>query len=109
MNIRITVPGNVYRYAKMRAGGTDHLLRRRIEEFVTNYANGNTAQQRGGKATAANLTADELSEKMRGVVTARWARRDAEKTQGDEIGALQDDLTAISRAHDTLADGTHQD
>jgi hypothetical protein len=75
-HIHINVPGSVYRYAMERAGGTAYLLKRRIEEFVINYANGTTAQQRGGQAVAGRLTPEERTEKGRAAAAVRWGKRD---------------------------------
>ncbi len=82
MNFHIRLAGSVYRHALTRAGGTPEALRRKVEEFVINYANGATIQQRGGRAVAEALTPEERSAKGRAAVTARWdAVRAAEKRE----------------------------
>jgi hypothetical protein len=84
MDFRIRLPGNVYRYAKERAGGTDVLLRRKIEEWTQNYAHGQTAQQRGGRVSADRMTPEQRSDKMRTAVNVRWDAVRAAETEADK-------------------------
>jgi hypothetical protein len=84
MYFKILLPGNVYRFAKARAGGTDMLLRRKLEEFAQNYAHGQTAQQRGGRHSADKLTPEEMSDRMQTVANARWNAVRAAETEADK-------------------------
>jgi len=74
MNFRIRLPGSVYRFAKERAGGTDVQLAQKIVEYVTNYAHGTTAQQKGGRATTDAMTQEQLRARSQKGVAARWGR-----------------------------------
>lgn len=59
--------------ARERGTSLDDVLR----DYLTAYADGETAQQAGGRARAAAMTADERSAQARRAAEARWADRDS--------------------------------
>lgn len=73
MDFRLRLPGAVYRQARDKAGD-EASLAALLVAYLTAYAEGRTAQQRGGVASAARLTPEKRSARGRQAVAVRWDR-----------------------------------
>lgn len=78
MDLRVRMPGAVYRMARDKAGD-DKALLAQIVRFVTDYATGATMQAKGGRARAKALSSDERSAIARAGGLARQAGREQTK------------------------------
>lgn len=78
MDWRLRVPGGLYRRACEQAGSDADLaalVRTWLERYIDPVP---TAQQLGGRASAARLTPAERQEKARRAVEARWTKHRAQ-------------------------------
>lgn len=73
MDFRLRLPGAIYRQARDKAGD-DASLAALLVRYVTQYATGTTAQQRGGVVASAKLTTEERRARASAAATARWQR-----------------------------------
>lgn len=70
MIYRLRLPSALYRLAVARAGSPDALADL-VRRYLTQYAAGDTAQQRGGTARAARLSPEQRSAIARRAALAR--------------------------------------
>lgn len=74
MDFRLRISGAVYRRALDRAG-SPQALSDILTRYLSQYAEGQTAQQAGGRATWEGVSVEERSARLRHAANARWAKR----------------------------------
>lgn len=70
MIFRLRLPGAIFRKARDRAGD-EATLHDRLVGYVTQYAAGDTAQQRAGRLVSERMTPTERSDRARHAAMAR--------------------------------------